>query len=215
MNEKAQVRAFRRKYGLKRVDSAALTRALEQQGFTVAEFNGVHDDRDVSDLIDALRVRRWAESCRCFTYRDEQFRIVFLHEGLNEEERTVVLAHEEGHIWNGHMTQEHVLGEDVLQERQANEFAHYLLRDPSGARRRAAVLAVVLAALICALCIWKTMHDRAVYTDYLYRTRAGSKYHLRGCMYIRDRRDVVRLTRQEYESGEYGPCEACLPDAER
>ncbi len=60
---------------------------------------------------------------------------------------------------------------------------------------------------------FKLRHDKAVYTDNLYRTASGTKYHLRDCMYIKDKTDVYRLTREEFESGYYEPCGACVPDA--
>lgn len=58
----------------------------------------------------------------------------------------------------------------------------------------------------------KQQHDDAVYMDDLYRTETGSKYHLRDCMYIEDKTDVYRLTQEEFYSGKYEPCEACMPD---
>ena len=59
---------------------------------------------------------------------------------------------------------------------------------------------------------FKNQHDERVYTDNLYRTATGSKYHVRDCMYIKDKTDVQRLTREEFDSGEYEPCNACKPD---
>ena len=32
--------------------------------------------------------------------------------------------------------------------------------------------------------------------------------------YIKDKKDVYRLTKEEFESGNYEPCQACLPDEE-
>jgi hypothetical protein len=189
---------------------------LKELGYTVVEFNGLCDTENVAELLDALKLQERARRCRGFTYRDDSFRLVFLHQDLTELEKTVVLAHEAGHICCGHMDRSRVLGEDVLQEREANEFAHYLLRDPTG-KGRCRLLAAALCALLILSCtlgglLWKRQHDRAVYTDHFYRTAAGEKYHLRECMYLRDRKDVYRLTRKEFASGEYEPCDACRPD---
>ena len=216
MNERKLVRTFRHRFQLRTVDSAGLCRALKELGYTVVEFNGLCDTENVAELLDALELQERARRCRGFTYRDDSFRLVFLHQDLTELEKTVVLAHEAGHICCGHMDRSRVLGEDVLQEREANEFAHYLLRDPTGKGRRR-LLAAALCALLILSCtlgglLWKGQHDRAVYTDHFYRTAAGEKYHLRECMYLRDRKDVYRLTRKEFDSGEFEPCDACLPD---
>ena len=123
---------------------------------------------------------------------------------------------EEGHIWNDHLTKDNVIGNDVIQEYEANEFAHYLLKDKTGKKKKTSVI-VLLCALVAVAGIigefaFKASHDATVYTDDLYRTENGGKYHLRDCMFIKDKTNVYRLTREEFDSGEYEPCEACIPD---
>lgn len=137
MNEKKQVAEFKRKYHLKTVNIATLREVLTAQGYTVIEFNNIENTEDVSSLIEALQLWDQISRSRCFTYQNDKFRIVFLHEDLNDEERTIVLAHEEGHIWNGHLSANNVLGTDVIQEYEANEFAHHLLKDKTGSSKRA------------------------------------------------------------------------------
>ena len=74
----------------------------------------------------------------------------------------------------------------VEQEHEANEFAHFLLKDKTGSKSRAKIIAAICALLIVVGAgigiALKTQHDAAVYTDDLYRTETGSKYHLRDCM---------------------------------
>lgn len=216
MNYKKQVADFKRKYSIKAITSESLVRALNEQGYTVIEFNGIADSEDVIALRDALNVGAYMKQSRCFTYRDDKYRLVFINEGLNEEERQVALAHEEGHIWNDHLVKDNILGNDVIQEHQANEFAHYLLKDKDGKQRRARNIAII-SLIVVAMCILagmsiKNQHDKVVYTEDLYRTESGTKYHLKNCMYLEDRTDVYRLTKEEFESGDYEPCEACKPD---
>lgn len=216
MNYKRQVADFKKKYTLKQVSGESLYRVLNEQGYTVVEFNGINDNDDVVALKKALGLGSFMEQSRCFTYRDDKYRIVFINEGLNEEERLVALAHEEGHIWNDHLTKDNVIGNDVIQEYEANEFAHYLLKDKAGKKKRAIVLGLVCLLFVLigtsAGVYIKTQHDNAVYMDDLYRTETGGKYHLRECMFIKDKTDVHRLTKEEFDSGEYEPCEACMPD---
>ncbi|MEE3491536.1 ImmA/IrrE family metallo-endopeptidase [Ruminococcus sp.] len=215
MNTKEKVRLFKRRHKIRVVNSATLCDALKVQGFTIIEFNGVSDNKDVADLIDALQLKDYISSEKCFAFQNDKYRLVFLHEDLNENERTVVLAHEEGHIWNGHLTQDCVFGTDVIQEYEANEFAHYLLIDRTGKKKR---IKICVAMLVLFLMIGvglgvflKQQSDNGIYTDNLYRTDTGTKYHLRECMYIKDKTNVYRLTREEFESGEYEPCGACIP----
>lgn len=142
--------------------------------------------------------------------------MVFIHEDLTEEERQITLAHEEGHIWNDHLIQAGILGNDVIQEYQANEFAHFLLKDKTGKqkwRRIVTILVIFMLLIGTGIGIYiRNQHDKAVYTEDLYRTETGKKYHLRNCMYIKGKKDVYRLTREEFYSRVYEPCEACKPD---
>ena len=216
MNTRKKAGQFKHKFKIRVVNSATLHDALVSQGFTIIEFNGINDSRDVANLIEALRLQEHVKNEKCFTYQSDKYRLVFLHEDLNEDERTVVLAHEEGHIWNGHMTQDSAFGQDVIQEYEANEFAHYLLKDKTGKKKRIRVSAIACVLLLMigvgTGLFLKQQHDDAVYMDDLYRTETGAKYHLRDCMYIKDKTDVYRLTQEEFYSGEYEPCGACRPD---
>ena len=216
MNGKQQAKAFRKQYNTKIVNSATLCEALTEQGYTIIEYNGVQEKESVADLISALHLEDQISHSKCFTYQNEKYRLIFIHEDLNDEERTVVLAHEEGHIWNQHMHKDNAIGADVVHEHEANEFAHYLLKDRYGKKKRIHIItAMCVFALILITFIGlylKQSHDKAVYTDDLYRTETGTKYHVRDCIYIRDRTDVYRLTQEEFDSGKYEPCSACMPD---
>ena len=213
MNEKKNVKTFKKKYKIKTVDSSSIRDALGKQGFTVVEYNGIDDSEDVNALISALEIRTHILANRCFAYQDDKYRLVFLYEALNEDEKTIVLAHEEGHIWNSHFSSNSILGNDVRQEYQANEFSHYLLDDKTGKKKKIKIGAffcvLILAIVLVAGCYFKNQHDERVYTDNLYRTATGNKYHVRNCMYIKDKTDVQQLTREEFDSGEYEPCGAC------
>ena len=218
MNARKKAAEFKRKYRLKSINSAILWDVLVEQGYTVVEFNSIQNTDDVKALIEALQLEEQILHSKCFTFQNDKYRLVFIHEDLNDEERTIVLTHEEGHIWNGHMSAASVLGNDVVQEYEANEFAHFLLDDKSGKKKRTKVISVLCTVLIIAgisagLFINK-QHEKAVYTDNLYVTDTGSKYHVRDCMYIRDKTDVHRLSIEDFESGQYEPCSACMPGGE-
>ena len=132
MNYRKQVSEFKRKYHINVITSESLSHALNEQGYTIIKFNGIADSEDVIALRDALDVGIYMKQSRCFTYRDDKYRLIFINESLNEEETLIALAHEEGHIWNDHLVKDSVIGNDVVQEYQANEFAHYLLKDKDG-----------------------------------------------------------------------------------
>lgn len=86
--------------------------------------------------------------------------IVFIHEDLNEEEKTKVLAHENGHIYLGHFSSSQVIGKDVQEEYEANEFAHYLQTDSVATKMQNGLikykktwLAVVAIVLVLAIAL--------------------------------------------------------------
>ena len=147
MNSKRQAADFKKKYRLNQITSKSLCFVFNRQGYIVVEFNGINDIDEVTALKDALGLGVFMEQSRCFTYRDDKYRIVFINENLNEEERLVALAHEEGHIWNDHLTKDNVIGNDVIQEYEANEFAHYLLKDKTGKKTSVIVLLCALVAV--------------------------------------------------------------------
>lgn len=62
-----------------------------------------------------------------FTYADMEYRFVFVNKELNENEKKLVLAHEMGYIVCGHFTHAPILGNSVIEEGEANQFAHYML----------------------------------------------------------------------------------------
>lgn len=216
MKYKKQCAAYRKKYKISSVTSAALKAALEEQGYTVIEFNGIDDNENVRILKELLGLSLYMEQSRGFTYRDKKYRLVFVNEALNEEEKQIVLAHEQGHIWNGHMAEDCIFGNDVLQEYEANEFVHYLMKYKEGKKRGRWIGCVLAGVLICMAfvsgIILYRKRKQALPEDYFYVIGSGTKYHQKDCVYIGTGEDARRLTEEEFASGKYEPCDACLPD---
>lgn len=210
---------FGKTYLPDRADFAGLRQAVEKLGYTVVDFNHIYNDEAVQQLIDALQLSEQSLRSRGFTYADANYRLVFVHEDLSEEEKRMVLAHEAGHIYLGHMTCTPILGQDVREEFEANEFAHYLTADPLWAvrsyitkhRKAVAVLCagLLLAAAVTAV-VALVVTQRQYYGEY-YVTSTGNKYHEEECIFVKDKNTVRRLTVEEFESGAYEPCRTCLP----
>ena len=210
---KRNVREFRRKYQVHCVDEKVLKSIITRQGYTIVEFNGISETEEVHTLIDALGIEQYIRGCKCFTYQDNHFRILFLHEKLSPDEQTIILAHEEGHIWNKHLQTDGILGQDVMQEHEANEFAHYLLNEKKRKLKKSIVAIITVAALMLGLLyVLFTGYKSSVYTDNLYITDSGEKYHRKDCIYIRNQNNVMKMTKEEFNSGEYEPCDVCFPD---
>ncbi len=218
---KRKVGQLLREYHLKDVTSGSLISALNQQGFTVLFFNRLHNDEDLSCLIHALRLRTYIASSKGFTYADADRRLVFIHEELSEKEKAMVLAHEQGHIFCGHTEKQPILGEDVRQENEANEFAHHLLHPSIWQRiqmwvRRHKALAAVLASLCALLIVGSIMlacilHENQFEGEY-YLTATGTHYHTADCGFVKDKPNTRRMTKEEYASGLFEPCTRCLAE---
>lgn len=193
---------------------------MTQQGYTVVAFNAVYNEEPVATLIQALHLEEYVRSSRGFTYADGEYRLVFVNEELTAQEKMLVLAHEAGHIACGHFDSRAVIGNDVLQENEANEFSHYLRKPSLGisllqkAKKHWIAFAAVLllmAAAVTGLAIWSQKREEALYFGEYYVTETGKKYHNKDCEYVKNKTNIHRFTTEEYDSGEYEPCESCIP----
>lgn len=221
MNErdiKRKAKAFRRAYLKNReVSAASLADVFEEQGFTVVPFTPSLPDPDVDTVVEGLGLQEQVKHSNGFLYVSPYYRIVFLQEKLSQEEKCLVLAHEEGHYFLGHNGSE--VGRGVLEEYEAHLFAWALLRktplEKAGVflRRHKAKLAAGVLALALILgggFALKERRERLLYEGEYYVTEHGKCYHLKNCMTITGRK-VERLTKERYQSGAYTPCSVCLP----
>ena len=217
---KKLVARFRRENGIRNVTVDSLEDAFRKQGFTIIDFNPVSNDPDVATVIESLGLQDMIGHSNGFIYVDGNYRLVFLNEKLNEEERLVVLSHEEGHYYCGHTCSRNEIGRTVIEEQEANEFSHYLLQGTVRSRvsntaskyKKPLIIGVVIAGLaVGGGMASKEIHDRQLYEGEYYVTMHGEKYHRKNCVTIQGH-ETRRLTKEDVESGEYEPCSVCLPE---
>ena len=118
--------AFIHKHRLTVIDFKSVRSAAKAEGYTLVEFNHLCNDKDVNVLAEALHLQEYVRTAKGFTYADNNYRIIFLHEDLSDTEKSLVLLHELGHIVLGHLSSNNIIGNDVVQEYEANEFSHYV-----------------------------------------------------------------------------------------
>ena len=219
-NVKKQVRRFRSEFGIRDATIRSLEGAFEKQGFTIVDFNPISNDADTETVIKNLGLSGMVLHENAFLYTDSKYRLVFINEKLNEEERRIVLAHEEGHYYCGHAFTKNVIGHSVTEEQEANEFAHYLLRENfrSRVKKRAArhKKLLIIGGAVVGITVGggvasKEYHDRQLYEGEYYVTMHGEKYHLENCVTIQGH-ETRRLTKEDVESGKYEPCSVCQPE---
>lgn len=218
-NIKKQVERFRQEFHLQEVSAEALEDIFEQQGFTVVYFNPILNDPDVETVIKSFELQDMIRQSNGFLYMDQTHRLVFLNENLSDSEKRIVLAHEQGHYYCGHSSHTNIIGRNVFEEFEANEFTHYLLggslsgnlkRIVDKNRKRILCLMFMSILLIGSGIALKEHRERRIYEGEYYVTRHGTKYHLKGCVTIEGHK-VRRLTKEDVEAGKYEPCNVCQP----
>lgn len=208
---------YLRRYIHGKMTAEMIIKGLEAQGYTVVKYNNVQNKEEVSELISLLGVGNYISSSKGFTYADSNNRIVFIHEDLSENEMIYVLLHEQGHILFRHLREGNILGNDVTQEYEANEFAHYVMNPGVGYKlirhKKAIIITIVsiIFVIILVLAVVAVKKEQSYFEEY-YVTETGHKYHESECIFVKNKTNIRRLTKEEYESGDYEACDICLPD---
>lgn len=218
---KREVNQFVKKHDLRQITYAGLKHAAEDMGYTVIEFNSSYNENNVQTVINNLNLQDAVIRSKGFTYIDNKYRLIFVNECLNGEEKQLVLSHEIGHILRGHFRADSIIGKDVHDEFEANEFSHYLLKQDLGRKIRCSIYrhqkTVVLMTVIIAIAaisfgiVMIVRENQSYYGEY-YVTETGNKYHKRDCIFIKNKKNIKRLSKEEFISGKYKRCNMCLPE---
>ena len=220
-NIKKLAKTFIKKYKLTSIDYSALKNVTDKMGYTVIEFNSIFNEKDVETVIHNLNLSENALKSRGFTYVSAEYRLVFVNEDLNNEEKLLVLSHEIGHIVCEHFSTVPIIGNDVKDEHETNEFSHYLLKQSVfrkmkktiASHRKAFITSVVILCLIIgSLTAYLIIRNINTYEDNLYITSTGECYHKKECIFVKNKTNIKKLTKEEFKSGNYSPCDMCLPD---
>lgn len=220
-NIKKLVKTFIKKYKLTSIDYSVLKNVAINMGYTVIEFNSTFNESDVETVIRNLDLSENVLKSRGFTYVSAEYRLIFVNEDLNDEEKLIVLSHELGHIVCEHFSVVPIIGNDVKEEYEANEFAHYVLNQSTFikgkklfAKNKKLVLSIITIVVLCILvfCATNIIKRKQSYYGEFYITTTGSKYHKKDCIFIKEKNNVERLTKEQFSTSEYSPCEMCLPN---
>lgn len=214
-------KTFIKKYKLTAINYATLKKAVINMGYTLIEFNSIFNEKDVEIVIQNLDLSEKILKSRGFTYVNAEYRLIFVNEDLNDEEKLLVLSHEIGHIVCEHFSTVSTIGNDVKDEHEANEFSHYLLKQSGLKKMKRAIVvhrkmfiasAVTLFIIIGGLTVYLIIQNRNVYEDNLYITPTGECYHKKECIFVKNKTNIKKLTKEEFEKGTYSPCDMCVPD---
>lgn len=222
MNNKIKELAhvFLKEYKLREVTLTDIKKIIQSQGYAVVEFNSIYNDENVALLIEVLGLDEQIKQSKGFTYVDSKRRLVFLNEDLSETEKLFVLAHEEGHIYCNHLSSQTIVGRDVMEEHEANEFTHYILKNSlrrknwihsNKTNKSLCITAIILVVLIWGTIVFNFIKQEQSYYGKYYLTSTGNKYHKEECIFVKEKKNIHRITKKEYGSGKYEPCGICLP----
>lgn len=208
-------------YRISKMTLENLLYIIDRQGFEILEYSQLDESDSVWEIIQKLKLTPYAKSGKAFAYQHGSTKIIFLCEELTADEKLYALAHEEGHILCSHLSSGVSNSNSVEQEQLANEIAHYLLHPPIFVKlwikisERKKLAITILLLLICGMLVltstYLIVRNNSYYGEY-YITENGTKYHEKDCMIIKDKNNTQRLTKSDYESGDYEPCQVCLPD---
>lgn len=215
---KGKVFSLFSQYNLRSVSLDNIIYIIEDQGYEIVEYNLT--DVATNHILEKLGLTGYAESRKAFTYKQGLARFVFIFEDLSANEKLLALAHEVGHIFCKHLKDGNV-GCSVDEEYEANEFAHYLLHPDIWIRFKCWIVShknhivfasiAVVVIVVAAILITQAIRNNSYYGEY-YITENGEKYHKEDCIFVKDKTNVERLTEEDYYSGEYDPCQICLPE---
>lgn len=216
---KKAVKLFKHQYSFRSYNYESLCKITVEHGFTIIEFNNIVNNENIEILVKSLNISDLISQSKGFTYADSNYRLVFIHEDLSPNEKNIVLAHEMGHIYLEHLSSLPIIGKDVREEYEANEFVHYLLT-PSFFRRtvrwitshkRFLIITAIHLCLLTVGLVANYLYSKNTDTIQYYITETGTKYHTKDCMHIKNKKNVTVMTNEQLESNDYKPCGTCLP----
>ena len=209
------------KYGISKMTLETLIYIIETQGFEIIEYSQNQRTGGVWALLQTLNLLPYAESGKAFAYKCGKNKLLFVCEEMTADEKLYALAHEEGHIIFGHLCNGACDTNAVEEEYVANEFAHYLLNPPmwiwlvtsvKNNKKLVQWIVVIALILIILISIISNIIQNQSYHGEYYVSESGTKYHEKDCITIKDRPNIRRLTEKDHSSGDYDPCQVCLPD---
>lgn len=212
---------FLKKFNITDLNLENFSEAIGKQGYTIVEYSKVVNSDDVENLLLALGVKALSLTTGAFTYADKTTRIVFIEEGLSDDEKIILLAHEQGHIFCGHMNNMNgIIGDDIKKEQEANEFAHYLLK--RGLWRKITIyfsinklksfliflvfIAVLTGVVLCIFHITQNNHKPK-----FFRTYHGECYHQPDCLTLNGNKGYYD-TAENFKKDNIRPCKVCIPE---
>lgn len=210
-----------KKYKLIKPSLDELVYIASENGYDIIDYSKDENLDSIMTLADRLSIQPYIETGVAFTYKNNGTKLIFLCESMTNDEKLYALAHELGHIFCNHFSANSQSVSSVKEEREANEFAHYLLESSLGVKinvllfkykKMLTISLSILFIITVAFSIWKYAIDEKPYLEEYFKTTNGEKYHEKDCIIIKDKNNVKRVTEKDMRTKKYEPCQVCLPN---
>lgn len=215
MNISREVRRFRRQFKIMGTPGIAkIKQIICQMGYTLLPYAETAE-------------KRGEHPAPAYTLDNGKYKIVYYNDLLNENDLLIVLIHEAAHIYLGHLHRHTgVYDTSVQKDFEAHQFTARLLKSPVPFKGMAA--AALLTANLIAFTVPTGFREETqnpantipaanpevqsvpVSDGNVLITSSGDKYHLPNCGYVRNKTNVIRLTKQEAIDAGKIPCLMCI-----
>ena len=186
---------------------------ITSYGFTLFEYDLSAENEEL-ELLRSFNLMNYAQVMPCFTYIfDAQHKYVFIRSGETEKDKTHMLLHEAGHIYNEHFTTEELVhNTPYTKERQADLFSSTMLFLNRASRAFPCLIAIAIIVGILFAAIPGKDPSREDASDIVYYTESGEVYHLfEDCYHLKD---LAIVSGTIDDSGKDRVCKTCEDRAE-
>ena len=199
---------FIRRYNLKKdytYDDLKLISG--KQGCSVYEWNpNSPKDEDYLRRVDCWNIAQTNDGFSC---RLSDTKISFIKKTLIEQEKKILLLHENIHVFYGHINQNKPLS--VTEEKQTTD-THRTIDIILKYKNFALLSFIVKLLLILSLCfIYLSPKTQINLSDGVYITPSGYHYHRESCQYGEEYMNSFIIDKQTAEE-HYLPCDLCNPE---
>ena len=204
-----------------------LEELIQNNGFTIIEYNKYNNDPEVNELIQTLRIEDRISTENSFVYVDGNIKFVFINSDLKESEKITLLCHELGHICDKRLNAPNHIYSKIEREAFANEFAHYLDHPTvltkiisTFLKRKLVYILTFMLLFLVGSGIYITNnpqvkdvfmpHDSTSLTQPYYVTTTGIRYHKDFCKHVKYKTNTTQMTIDDAISQGYTPCLDCI-----
>ncbi len=152
MKSDKKARSFVKEYNLTApIKVSEIERIIKLQGFRIVRY-GDSGTQEALRLINRLKLDEYVHLVNCFTYFDEKYKIVFIRSGLSEKDESLLLLHEEAHIYLDHFHTDDSRITETVKEQEAHRFAEYVQKYVKiSSRMKNIFIPISVNVLICGI----------------------------------------------------------------